>query len=53
MGSPHEHAFVKGPAKRTCRVKRERSGAVSVIAGVKELEVLKTTNSAFVGFPAG
>lgn len=49
-GSEHPWAFVSGGAeKRTSRVARER-GAVSLVGGIVDLLVLKTTDSGFVDF---
>lgn len=50
-GSPHAHAFLggTGPAPFSC-VEMTRSGAQGV-SGIRELLVLKSTASAFVGYP--
>ncbi len=49
-GNPHRSAFMAGhPGKRTCRVIQSRSSCL-VQAGIENLPVLKTTNSAFRDF---
>lgn len=48
-GEPHPHAFTRAAYRRTARVVRRRDGA-TVFAGVTDLVVLKTTDSAFRGF---
>ncbi len=49
-GRPHSHAFAKGSAERqTCKVGVSRSGA-TVQAGMQDLVLLKTTDSAFSGY---
>jgi len=51
-GRPHPHAFVQPGGERwTALVVRERSGTATVVSGVTNLLVLKTTDSAFAGFP--
>ena len=48
---PHRHSFVGGGQEvRICRVRRTRS-TVEVVAGLVGLPLLKTTDSAFRGFP--
>jgi urate oxidase len=53
-GQPHDHSFVRrGPEYRTAVVTTDDSGGerkVSVIAGISELIVLKSTGSGFKGF---
>lgn len=50
-GTPHRHSFVgAGNEKRTCRVRVDRQTTV-VAAGLTGLPLLKTTDSAFRGFP--
>lgn len=49
-GKEHTHCFTKGSEERqTCDVTVERSG-VSVVAGIEGLVILKSTDSAFVGY---
>ena len=49
-GQPHPHSFTKGSnEKHTTQVCATRE-AVSVESGVRDLVVLKTTNSGFAGF---
>ena len=50
-GRPHPHAFIQaGPEQWTAVVTRDADG-VRVISGVTNLVALKTTDSAFAGFP--
>lgn len=50
-GSEHDHSFVrKGQEVRTAVVVRE-GNTTHVISGLKDLTVLKTTQSGFVGYP--
>ena len=50
-GAAHPHAFRKGPSeRRIAEVTRDREGA-RLLAGIEDLVVLKTTKSAFEGFP--
>jgi len=50
-GELHEHAFLTSrEAVRTCQVRQPRGAVATVFTGLKDLQVLKTTNSAFVDF---
>ncbi|KAF7721208.1 hypothetical protein EC973_005108 [Apophysomyces ossiformis] len=51
-GKPHPHSFFRdGDDIQTAKVKHERAGnKVTVISGLKNLLLLKTTGSAFHGF---
>lgn len=50
-GSEHDHSFVrKGQEVRTAVVVRE-GNTTHVISGLKDLTVLRTTQSGFVGYP--
>jgi urate oxidase len=50
-GRPHGHAFVQpGGEQWTSVVTRDRAGA-EIVSGLTNLVVLKTTDSAFAGFP--
>jgi urate oxidase len=50
-GRPHPHAFIQGgPEHWTTVVTHEKSG-VDVTSGLADLMVLKTSDSAFSGFP--
>jgi urate oxidase len=50
-GSAHDHSFVRNRQEtRTAVVVRERD-ATHVISGLKDLAVLKSTQSGFVGYP--
>ena len=47
----HGRAFVRrGPETRTARVTTDRAGA-SITAGITDLIIMKTSHSAFAGFP--
>lgn len=49
-GEPHNHSFIKGgDEKRTTSIDATRDG-ITIESGIKDLIVLKTTKSAFVGF---
>ena len=50
-GRPHPHAFVQaGGEQWTAIVTRDANGT-DIVSGLKNLVVLKTTDSAFTGFP--
>jgi urate oxidase len=50
-GRPHPHAFVQAGAEHwTASVTREARGS-EIVSGLANLVVLKTTDSAFTGFP--
>jgi urate oxidase len=50
-GKPHNHAFqIAGSGQRTASVLATQAGVQSVAGGIRGLQVLKTTNSGFVGF---
>jgi urate oxidase len=50
-GRPHPHAFVQAGAEHwTTRVTRD-AAATEIVSGLDHLVVLKTTDSAFAGFP--
>ena len=51
-GRPHPFAFsAPGGERRIARLTATRQGDVAFAAGIRELRVLKTTDSAFAGFP--
>ena len=50
-GSPHDHAFVKGSPEVRTTVVTKAGAAETVISGVGNLTVLKSTGSEFHGFP--
>lgn len=51
QNQPHDHCYVaSGTEVRTARVVAEKSGAVDVVSGVRDLKILKTTQSGYVGF---
>ena len=48
---PHPYAFLSaGNEKRTCLVRQTR-GSLSIESGIRDLHILKTTQSGFEGFP--
>jgi urate oxidase len=50
-GVPHTHTFTQGSGERAvCMVVVDRAG-VDIEAGIEGLVILKTTDSAFAGFP--
>ncbi|KAG1653205.1 hypothetical protein FOA52_006730, partial [Chlamydomonas sp. UWO 241] len=50
-GVPHDHAYVmSGTETRTVFVNYNKAGELNVTAGVKDLQVLKTTQAGYVGF---
>lgn len=49
--TPHDHCYVaSGTEVRTARAVAEKSGSVDVYAGVRDLKILKTTQSGYSGF---
>lgn len=47
----HDHGYaMRGTEIRTCYVEYCKAGKLSVTAGIKELQVLKTTQSGYIGF---
>ncbi|WP_437683516.1 factor-independent urate hydroxylase [Sorangium sp. So ce131] len=51
-GAPHRHAFVRaGRERRTAEITAAASSGIDVASGIADLLVLKTTGSAFSGFP--
>ena len=50
-GRPHPHAFVQSGAEQWTAVVTRDAGGARVTAGIANLVVLKTTDSAFSGFP--
>jgi urate oxidase len=50
-GRPHEHAFARSGAETRTAVVTVDGGAEHVLSGLTGLVVLKTTGSAFAGFP--
>lgn len=49
-GQPHVHGFKLGSEKHVTEVTLKKCGALSLIAGVQGLALLKTTQSGFEGF---
>jgi urate oxidase len=50
-GRPHPHAFVRGGAEQWTTVVARDTNGLAVRSGVTNLSVLKTTDSAFTGYP--
>lgn len=50
-GEDHDHAFVRGGTETRTAVVTLDNGKASVIAGLQDLSVLKSTGSEFTGFP--
>jgi len=50
-GTPHPHAFVQQTAEQWTAVVTKSARGTEVAAGIADLVVLKTTDSAFSGFP--
>jgi urate oxidase len=51
-GKPHNHAFISGAqtGTRFCIVKQNKHDRAKLVGGLKDMIVLKTTQSGFVGF---
>lgn len=49
-GQPHDHAFLRGSAERRMAYVSATRGGERYEAGIEDLEVLKTTRSAFEGY---
>lgn len=50
-GAPHRHAFLRAGAERRTAEITAAPGGVEIVSGLADLLVLKTTGSAFSGFP--
>ncbi|MFD6140242.1 factor-independent urate hydroxylase [Promicromonospora sp. NPDC060271] len=50
-GVGHDHAFVRGGAERRTALVHADSVGLSVLAGLRDVTVLKSTGSEFAGFP--
>jgi urate oxidase len=50
-GQPHPHAFVQAGAEHWTTVVTRDAAAAEIVSGLANLVVLKTTDSAFEGFP--
>jgi urate oxidase len=50
-GGPHDHAFVRAGTEIRTAVVRKAGAAETVISGLRDLVVLKSTGSEFHGFP--
>jgi urate oxidase len=50
-GKPHPHCFLRGSEeRRTCNVYMDRDG-ITVSSGIEGMVILKSTDSAFAGYP--
>ena len=50
-GQPHPHAFVQAGAEHWTAVVTRDADGTGIVSGLENLVVLKTTDSAFAGFP--
>lgn len=50
-GAGHDHAFVRGAAERRTALVHADSAGLTVLAGLRDVTVLKSTGSEFSGFP--
>ena len=50
-GLGHDHAFVRGGAERRTALVHADSAGLTVLAGLRDVTVLKSTGSEFAGFP--
>lgn len=50
-GAPHDHAFQAGSARPISRVELVRGAAPVIVSGIDQLLILKSTGSAFAGYP--
>ena len=50
-GGAHDHAFVRGGTETRTALVQIDEGDTTIIAGLKDLTVLKSTASGFVGYP--
>ncbi|WP_437738272.1 factor-independent urate hydroxylase [Sorangium sp. So ce1335] len=50
-GSPHRHAFLRAAGERRIAEISAAAGELAIVSGIADLLVLKTTGSAFSGFP--
>lgn len=50
-GVGHDHAFVRGGAERRTALVHADSAGLTVLAGLRDVTVLKSTGSEFAGFP--
>ncbi|MCP2264160.1 factor-independent urate hydroxylase [Promicromonospora thailandica] len=50
-GAGHDHAFVRGAAERRTALVHADDAGLTVLAGVQDVTVLKSTGSEFSGFP--
>ena len=50
-GQPHPHAFVQAGAEHWTTVVTRDADGTEIVSGLENLVVLKTTDSAFAGFP--
>ena len=50
-GAGHDHAFVRGAAERRTALVHADDAGLTVLAGLRDVTVLKSTGSEFSGFP--
>jgi urate oxidase len=50
-GAGHDHAFVRGADERRTALVHADDGGLTVLAGLRDVTVLKSTGSEFSGFP--
>lgn len=51
QGQLHDHGYVsEGPEIRTCKVSVDKAGNEHITSGLKQLRLLKTTQSGYAGF---
>jgi urate oxidase len=50
-GRPHPHAFVQAGAEQWTAAATATAGGITIVSGLSHLVLLKTTDSAFAGFP--
>lgn len=50
-GAGHDHAFVRGAAERRTALVHADDAGLTVLAGLRDVTVLKSTGSQFSGFP--
>lgn len=50
-GESHDHAFVRGAAERRTALVHADDAGLTVLAGLRDVTVLKSTGSEFSGFP--
>lgn len=49
-GQPHSHGFKQGKERHTTEVEVNKMGSATVVSGIQDLALLKTTQSGFEGY---